>query len=252
MNQNNNSKWKDSWDNPESDLVVNYDLIHDITILKRDEILSLFQNYAEFVPSKEKVFIDLGAGTGAAAFSILQKYPDAKAVLVDGSKPMLEQAQKEADAKGYNIETIYQDFTDLEWVKKSGLKPEYPLIISSIMIHHLTDKERARFFKDIYDLILPPGKFLYADVVKMSGDEEEQMATTLWIEEIIKNKKIHGLTPKSFEEEKEWILTETAKQGDMPATIPDILVDLDSAGFQRGTMLWFYVKFALFIGIKQD
>jgi len=250
MDQNNNERWKNSWDNYKSDLVVNYDFLHNIAIPKRAENLSLFQDYSEFIPNRKKIFLDLGAGTGAAAFSVLQKNLNAKAILIDGSKPMLEQAQKEADTKGYNIETIYQDLSDHDWIKKCDLKSEYPLIISSFMIHHLKDKEKAKFFKDIYHLLLPSGRFLYADVVKMETKDQEDACFGLWINEIIKNKIANGIKPRSFEEEKNSLTIDMEKQGDMPATISSILKSLKKAGFKKSTMIWFYLKFAMFLAIK--
>lgn len=250
MDQNSNKRWKDSWDNYQSNLVVNYDFLHNIVIPKRAESLSLFQNYSEFILSKKKIFLDLGAGTGAAAFSVLKKYPDAKAILIDGSKPMLQQAQKEADTNGYNIKTIYQDLSDRDWIKKCDLKFEFPLIISSFMIHHLTDKEKARFFKDIYYLLLPSGRFLYVDVVKMETKDQEEACFDLWINEIIKNKIANRIKPRSFDDEKNSISIDMQKQGDMPATISFILKSLINAGFKKSIMIWFYLKFAMFLAIK--
>ncbi|MFX1394728.1 MAG: class I SAM-dependent methyltransferase [Promethearchaeota archaeon] len=250
MDQNKNTKWQDSWDNYESDLVVNYDFLHNIAIPKRAENLTLFQDYSEFIPNRKKRFLDLGAGTGAAAFSVLQKYSDAKAILIDGSKPMLEQAQKEADIKGYSIKTIYQDLSKRDWIKKCDLKSEFPLIISSFMIHHLTDKEKARFFKDLYHLLVPSGRFLYADVVKMETKEQEDTCFDFWINEIIKNKIANRIKPRSFDIEKNSLIIDMEKQGDMPATISFILKSLKNAGFKKSIMIWFYLKFAMFLAIK--
>ncbi len=249
MNQKDNPNWKNIWDNSESDLVVNYDLIHNYTILRRTEILELFQKNADF-KNNNKTFLDLGAGTGAAAFSILQKYKDATAILIDGSIPMLKKAQQKADKEGYNIETIYQDLSDSNWISKCKLNQKYPLIISSIMIHHLTDVEKLRFFTDICSLLTPAGKFIYADVVKMETEEEEMMSIDLWVKEIIQNKISYGIEPKSFEEEKGWIITESKKQEDMPAKITYILNSLHKAGFKKGSMIWFYVKFAMYLAIN--
>ncbi len=250
MNQKDNPDWKNIWDNSESDLVINYDLIHNYTILRRSEILELFEKNADFNESKNKTFLDLGAGTGTAAFSILQKYNDANAVLIDGSIPMLKKAQQKANENGYNIKTIYQDLSDPNWISKCKLNKKYPLIISSLMIHHLTDMEKLRFFTDICSLLTPSGKFIYADVVKMETKEEEMMSIDLWVKEIIQNKISYGIEPKSFEEEKDWIITESKKQEDMPAKITYILNSLDKAGFKKGSMVWFYVKFAMFLAIK--
>ncbi|MFX1258625.1 MAG: class I SAM-dependent methyltransferase [Promethearchaeota archaeon] len=251
MNYKNNSKWKVSWSNRKSDLVKNYDFLHNITIPKRAETLSLFQQYAKFIPEKEKIFIDLGTGTGAVAFSILERYNDAKAILIDGSKPMLEKAQEIANRKRYNIDKIiYQDLNEKDWINKCNLKSLYPLIVSSLTIHHLINKEKARLFKDIYKLLFPSGRFIYMDVIEMETKEEEKFHFDLWVEEIIRNKIKYGVNLKTFEEEREWLINAQAAQGDIPAKISFILDSLKKAGFKKYGIVWFYVKFSMFIGIK--
>jgi len=249
MDQQDNSKWKKYWDNSSSSHVTRFDQIEKIYFLKRDQMLELFEKFSGLDTHKNKDFLDLGAGTGNVSFYIQNKYRDACAILIDGSKAMLEKAKKKANEINYKIKTIYQDLADPEWVKKSGLNSKYSLIISSLALHHLNDKGKARIFKDIYNLLTPKGRFIYLDVVDMESDIND-FYIDLFLEEIINNMKKYGETPLSFEEEKKNYFIRTKEQGDMPSSVNFILKNLKSAGFKKSGLIWYYVIFGMFLAIK--
>lgn len=243
-------KWKKAWTDDTSEKVKNYDKIHDIYILKRQELLSIIAKNSLFIECNSKLLLDLGCGTGAAAFSVLEKNKDAKAILIDGSKPMLKVAKINAKKNKYKIKTKCYDLSEPNWLKKCNLNKKYQLIISSLMIHHLTDVEKLRFFKDIFDILIPGGTFIYADVLKMENDKLEEQQFNKWIEEIIENKKKAKINYKSFEEEKALLKKSIESQGDMPATKNYILNCFKKIGFKDYEIVWIYIKFGIFKTLK--
>lgn len=243
-------KWQKAWTNKQSNLVNDYDRLHNIYIPKRNEMLSLINQYSEFEDNEVKRFIDIGAGTGAASFTVLNKYNDAKAIMIDGSAEMLKTATSIAEENNFNVQAVIQDLSVLDWVNKANIDGEYPLIISSLMIHHLTDDEKKRFIKDIYLLLKPSGRFIYVDVLKMENAQLEDFHFNLWVQEIIRNKQNEKLESKTFEEEKSSLYNAVVEQGDMPATEKYILDCFKEAGFKNYSIVWFYLKFGFFIAEK--
>ena len=118
MDTDSKAKWEKAWCDRESRQVTEYDAVHDIILLRREEMLSVFREHATLPHDGPRTFLDLGAGTGAATFSILKKYPDARPTLIDGSEPMLEQAR----------ERIRRELAELDPTVRRLLNPhEYPV-----------------------------------------------------------------------------------------------------------------------------
>jgi tRNA (cmo5U34)-methyltransferase len=125
---------------------------------------------AELLPfsvDQEFTFVDLGAGTGAAARTILDRYPAAHAVLADFSPQMM--AQGEVELEPYAGRYTYVEF-DLTaagaW--PASIPDPVDAVISSLSVHHLNDGRKQSLFAEIiahlaagawyfnYDPVLPP------------------------------------------------------------------------------------------------
>jgi cyclopropane fatty-acyl-phospholipid synthase-like methyltransferase len=243
-------RWKKFWDNRQSTLASNYDNIHDIYIQKREEMLSMFFDYSLFPSPAPRKFLDLGAGTGAAGFVVLSKFKDAKAVFVDGSEAMLDEAKKTADKNGLKISCILRDLSKKGWLENTGIKPGYPLIISNLMIHHLTDRRKAVFFKEIRNLLAPGGLFIYGDYLRMADKKTEDFHFTLRAMDVLKMKKKYGREVPSLKDEIRNIRKTEIRSGDMAPTPEYVLASLKKAGFRKTAMLWFYLKFGVFLASK--
>ncbi len=243
-------RWKKFWDNRKSKLASDYSNIHDIYIQKRGEMLSMFFEYSMFPANTPKKFLDLGAGTGAAGFAVLSRFPDAKALFVDGSEVMLAEAVKTADKNKLKISCLLRDFSSKDWLKGGGIKPGYPLIISNLMIHHLTDRRKAVFFREIRNLLAPGGLFIYGDYLRMADNKTEDYQCELRALDILKLKKEHGWKVPSLKDEIKSIKNTEIKSGDMAPTPGFVLASLRKAGFKKTAMLWFYLKFGVFIAVK--
>ncbi|BBG03791.1 MULTISPECIES: class I SAM-dependent methyltransferase [Pseudonocardia] len=123
--------------------------------------------------------VDLGAGTGAGTFALLERFPDARVVAVDASAEHLRRLQHKAEQAGVSdrVKTVRADL--------NGAWPDLApadLVWASASLHHLSDpsaaleRVRALLTPDgllaVLELAGPP-RFLPADVpVERPGLED--------------------------------------------------------------------------------
>jgi tRNA (cmo5U34)-methyltransferase len=122
---------------------------------------------AELLPfgtDERFTFADLGAGTGAAARSVLDHFPRAHAILADFSPQMMAQGMLELTP--YQDRYTYVEF-DLtragEW--PAGIPVPVDAVISSLSVHHLIDERKQELFAEILGYLAPGGWYLNYDPV---------------------------------------------------------------------------------------
>ena len=100
--------------------------------------------------------LDLGAGTGLLSSAILDRYPDAEVVLLDGAAEMLDQARERLPA---GTRTIVGDLGDA--------LPDGPFdaVVSALAIHHVEHPVKRDLFRRVHDALRAGGVFVNAEHV---------------------------------------------------------------------------------------
>ncbi|WP_420000199.1 class I SAM-dependent methyltransferase [Streptomyces boninensis] len=106
--------------------------------------------------------VDLGSGTGAGTFALLERFPDAQVTAVDASVGHLRQLREKACARGVaeRVRTVQADLDDADW-PDLGL-PD--LVWASASMHHMAQPDRA--LHHVRELLAPGGLFA---VVELAG-----------------------------------------------------------------------------------
>jgi SAM-dependent methyltransferase len=131
---------------------------------------------AEFLPFQADeafTFVDLGAGTGAAARTIMDRYPAARAILADYSPQMMAQGAIELEPYEGRYSYVELDLA------KGGAWPEaipalVDAVITSLAVHHLTDARKQELFAEILVHLAPGGWFLNYDPLATSDPVVEE------------------------------------------------------------------------------
>jgi tRNA (cmo5U34)-methyltransferase len=114
-------------------------------------------------------FVDLGAGDGGFAELLLDLYPDAGAILVDFSEPMLALATERLAAKAGRWEIVKADLAQPGW--RAGLPQEerFDAVVSRLAIHHLPDGRKQELYREAFELLQPGGIFMNWEHVETGG-----------------------------------------------------------------------------------
>ncbi len=106
--------------------------------------------------------VDLGCGTGAGTFALLDRFPDARITAVDASADHLQRLRTKACARGVQdrVRTVQADLDEAAWPDLGS--PD--LVWASASMHHMTHPDRA--LRAVHDALAPGGLFA---VVELAG-----------------------------------------------------------------------------------
>ncbi|MFJ2022135.1 class I SAM-dependent methyltransferase [Streptomyces nodosus] len=119
---------------------------------------------AAWLPLKTgpRQIVDLGCGTGAGTFALLDRFPDAHVIAVDTSAGYLQHLRAKACARGMEerVRTVQADLDDPAWPDLGS--PD--LVWASASMHHMAHPDRA--LRTVHDALAPGGLFA---VVELAG-----------------------------------------------------------------------------------
>lgn len=208
----------------------------------RVKLIPCFDEYyrtmLEVIPfASEQVLevLDLGAGTGLVAGLVAAKYPQARITLIDLAGEMLSEARK-ALAEYYNE----FNYITADYVAGESFGKEFDLIISSLSIHHLKDKDKRKLFTKICANLKVGGIFINAD---------QALGETAAIEKFNHGKWLEQSRERGATEEELAAALERMREDKM-SPLADQLQWLRDAGFAEVTCWYKNYSFVVFSGMK--
>jgi tRNA (cmo5U34)-methyltransferase len=203
--------------------------------VQEDLVRRLFERHGRPVTR----FLDLGSGDGAMAQLLRSIAPEAEAVLVDFSEPMLARAVKRLGDGGWGA--VRADLSSSSWVEAlpGGL---YGAVVSAYAIHHLTAERKRALFAEVLGLLEPGAMFVNVDVVKIGGP-----LAGLFDEEIIANAA--AARPGGDHDHGEPLDDHSE---DRPDPAEDQLAWLREAGFADAELQFKWAEGAIFAAVKPE
>lgn len=110
--------------------------------------------------SEPRQIVDLGCGTGAGTFALLERFPDAHVTAVDASAGHLQFLREKACARGVEecVRTVQADLDSNRWPDLG--RPD--LVWASASMHHMADPDRA--LRSVHELLAPGGLFAVVEL----------------------------------------------------------------------------------------
>ncbi|MFJ4341512.1 class I SAM-dependent methyltransferase [Streptomyces sp. NPDC088915] len=114
------------------------------------------------VRTPPREIVDLGGGTGAGTFALLDRFPEAHVTAVDSSAAHLQRLREKACARGVEerVRTVQADLDLVDWPDLGT--PD--LVWASASLHHMRHPDRA--LRQVHGLLAPGGLFA---VVELAG-----------------------------------------------------------------------------------
>src|SRR6266568_161684 len=131
---------------------------------ERAEQLTLVARLLPFGPEDAFTFLDLGAGTGAAARAVLAEYPRATAILADFSMQMMAEGANQLAAYAGRYRYVEFDMHSSDW--PSDIPVPLDAIVSALSIHHLPDARKQSIFREIRRQLKPGGWYINYDPIR--------------------------------------------------------------------------------------
>jgi tRNA (cmo5U34)-methyltransferase len=205
----------------------------------------LLQILVERHPHPIARFLDLGAGDGAMSELVLSLRPEAEAVLVDFSEPMLEQAERRLAGAQAAWRIVHGDLSDPGW--SSGLQAGgYGAAISAFAIHHLPSARKRALFGELYELLEPGAVFVNMDYTLIDG-----ALRGLWDERMLAN-AVRAERERGGSRSEEEVERDLVDDGDddRPDRAEDQVRWLREAGFEQAEVHFKWAEAAVFGGVR--
>ena len=220
---------------------------------RQDEIA---QAFVDLIPAEvEESFtgVELGTGQGWLTTTILQHYPNAKMIGLDGSEVMLAATKETAGAFSDRFEGRLFRLEEGGWIE--ALPDGLRCVVSSLVIHHLDGPGKRDLFQALMTKLAPGGGLLINDVMEPASAWGRRHWARAWDTEVERQSREIGGDNSAFDQfvADKWNFYEYPDPEDdidHPSTVMEQLNWLTEAGFVGVDVWWARAGHVLFGGYK--
>lgn len=120
------------------------------------------------LPPRVEQVVDLGTGNGRLIALVREHHPNARALGIDFSEPMLAHAG-ERFAGDPLVELCQHDLA-----RPLAVQGPVDAVVSALAIHHLEDVRKRALFGEIHALLRPGGVFVNLDLVTAASSRQHE------------------------------------------------------------------------------
>ena len=205
----------------------------------------------DLIPPSDEPFtvVELACGEGLLAGAILERFPHAGVLGLDGSVEMLQRAAVHLEQWGTRFQTEQFELAAGDW--RTTIQ-NAQAVVSSLTIHHLDGPGKQQLFRDVYEMLAPGGVFVVADLVQPIMERGVAVAAQAWDDAVQQRAQELGDDRQAFRyfQQSHWNYYRYPDPGDMPSTLWDQLQWLTQAGFADVDVVWIQAGHAIFGGSK--
>lgn len=207
-------------------------------------------------PSGPCCLVDLCCGEGLISRALLEAFPEARVLALDGSPAMVEGARTALAGHGDRFAAEPFDLAASEWRDLPARSDGLPIhaVVSSLAIHHLDGAQKQTLYRDMARVLAPRGALVIADLIQPTTDEGVGLAARAWDESA--RQRSLDLTGKldAYEQfvERHWNYYADPDPDpiDRPSPLFDQLKWLEQAGLTGIDVFWMTAGHAVFGGYK--
>ncbi len=230
--------------------VASYDANMEIMHPNRPRMVEIIAEVLAASEPEPRLVLDLGTGTGFLLARLLARFPQARAVAVDGARPMMALAQSRLGALAKRVDFRICDFRRLADTC-SDLGP-LDAVVSTFALHHLCADEKAALARTAFAMLRPGGWLLSGDLIISHDVEVEALIQRMRVRGIMA--RAAGRDPRFADETKirDFLRRIEEEDNDQPQTLASDLSGLEAAGFQQVTVFWQETREVVVGGVKPD
>jgi SAM-dependent methyltransferase len=122
----------------------------------------------EAMPPRVERFLDLGSGDGRMVALVRSRHPEARAVGLDVSEPMLARA-----AERFAADPLVELHAH-ELGLPLPVEGPFDAVVSGLAIHHLEDERKRELFGEVRGLLAPGGTFANLDLISSASPQTHE------------------------------------------------------------------------------
>lgn len=239
---------KNQWSEVDSEL---YQAIAQAAVPSRAEQIAALLTLLPFRPDEAFQAVELGCGEGILSAALLQCYPQANIVALDGSPAMRAQAGQRLNEFGARGRVEPFDLFSPDWY---GYLQNADCVLSSLCLHHLTGEAKRELFAAIHDELSARGALLMADLVAPQRPEAQELFAATWDRATQEQALARRDSTELFEKfrQAEWNYYRFPDPFDKPSPLFDQLLWLKEAGFAVVDCFWLQAGHAIYGGYKGE
>ena len=221
-----------------------------VAVPARDEQIAILTDLIPARRSEAFTVVELSAGLGVLARAVLTTFSRCRYVALDRSEHML--AALRYTLRRYGARAVVRgfDLSDRSWRRE--LPRPLRCVLASLAVHHLTDPEKRRLYRDVAARLEPGGAFLLADLVAPANMAVQKLFAGQWT--AAARAQSRG-TPRGADALRRFMrggwnhyATSTPDPYDRPARLLHQLHWLEEAGFHPVDCFWMHAGHAIFGG----
>lgn len=220
-----------------------------VAVPARDEQIATLLSLLGFDRTEPFRVVELGSGEGALSFAILDCYPHAMVLGLDGSPSMRTRAGHTLGRFGSRFESRPFNLVSADW--RQGLDAA-DCVVSSLCVHHLSGADKRKLFADVGRRTSARGRLLLADIVQPQRPEARTLFGDGW-DRVTREQSVEKTgSPRLFDRfrEERWNYFHTPDPYDTPSPLFDQLTWLKAAGFAVADCFWLHCGHAIYGGYK--
>jgi SAM-dependent methyltransferase len=232
-----------SWTEADSRL---YQQLAAIAVPDRAEQVAALLTLLPVAPDEPARVVELGCGEGKLSAAVLDAFPRASVLALDGSADMRRTtAQRLADFGDRARVEPFELGSDAWWFLVDGADA----VISSLAVHHLDGPGKQRLFRALAERLSERGALLMADLVEPRRAEARELFSGGWDDAA---RRQSGGSDQAYTQflETHWNLYRFPDPVDMPSPLFDQLLWLREAGFVVVDCFWLRAAHAIYGGYR--
>lgn len=200
--------------------------------------------------------VDAGGGSGRLVERVLDRFSQARALVLDQSESFLELARQRLAPSGNRVHFNHARLQD-DW---TGQLPRTPdAIVSMSAVHHLDHDEKRAFYQRCYDALAPSGILINADEVRAVGADTYLAQLKTWAAHMQRGIDAGQIPEPMAEAIRKWRNRNIDQFGapkqsgdDCHETVARQLNMLRASGFAKVEVPWHKEMWAVMLGIKGE
>lgn len=220
-----------------------------VAVPAREAQIATLLTLLPFGPQDPFRLVELASGEGALSYALLDCFPKASLLALDGSEKMRSHTAANLERFAPRAAVGAFDITASDWYDQlEGVD----VVVSSLCVHHLSGQGKRELFAAIYRRLSPRGALLLADLVMPQRPEAQTLFADTWDRAAETQSMVKTGSPQLYElfVREQWNYYRYPDPVDQPSPLFEQLSWLEAAGFAVVDCFWLQAGHAIYGGYK--